>query len=1373
MQSIFVSLLLLCQLSTLFAQVVDVDPYTGRPNVTIPLWELKSGSLTFPIVLSYSANGLKREPNMGPVGIEWNLSTGFISREVRGLPDDHSSTGTTSRQGWLTNGVCTTIGNFVPSADDNLDDCTDEAADFDFLNSLGGFTGSVIKDTEPDVFHINAPGLSCSFIYDNNGQIAFLTKQDYKINHTTDTNGEIISFTVTNESGNVYVFGNPVKSTTKTNSSNESAITHFKYGYNLYKEWVVYNSVWNLLSIESLSGDQITFEYEPLPPPILSNGALLLPLSNKTEPVCAYFYNSADDTYLKKDQYTETNTLYPVPVFSRAIGKMETVQVNTSSILLPVVEDIELKQSIIGGIEVINTSNEEHTLLRKFDFGYDVVNKSIFLTSVTESSQFRSLPPYRFTYYGLDFVNESVTWNWQPDESDEDKDDYKDEFGFFNTSIVTPGPFRVYVYPELTGFNRLRRNPIANSSTPGFYTFGLSSRENSEQLSTSMINEIFLPGGGSNRVFYEPNVYRDEVAQTDNYGGGLRVKRIEYHDGINHINDVVTNYSYEQEDGTSSGILLYRPHYAFLSNFYKNPVTNEELHYHQLITQSLSTEQLLKRLIVLTKHPLNDFEPGSQVAYKRAIVSNEGAGKTVYEFDIPAPYGTETEDDWSATRNKIARSFPSQATSIIAHPVGSIIGSYVYPFAPVPNLDYRRGLLRKTSLYDNNNKLVKQTEHEYILLNDPLKVYGLRLDQHKTFLTYTLTLNSETNPYSVTDTYERPMFIYSRYEINTNVRPRLLRTTQKTFDDTNSAAFVSQTQEYAYSSASHDLVTRVTSTSADGIEYSTNHKYVNDYSVTAPWAQQDDMSQSIIKLKERNINQPIEIWHTIKEGSGNPKAVKAALSLLAYDPVSDNVLLKKRLSFTGSPLADFQSSAISNSGGNSSFSWDPRYDQFTELFHYDASGTARSTLDHLRNKSSVHTDEEKMFTKIKIANALADEVAYSDFESSSGFDFTYVGGTASYVTGRTLGKGLNLPVGSVYKLTKTLRKSEGQFYTFSCWIKSTATGSLTVRVSDDVHADVISSLSFINTNSTWKFFAVKIPVTSFDATITVEATTNTAVQIDEVLFYPASASVVTYAYNSDHKVVSETNGRGVSTFFEYDDLGKLINVRDMDNNIIKTYTYQIKDSDFLDYVLYVSTPASLYVNTPSTLTSSRNFPDAVYKWKIVSLADHQSNPELISDFSSTITITGSNQLVHTFAAVGSYLINLQVTYQGITKTANHIKTVSVVNPPLSGSICSNRPVNMDVCYPIPIIEECTPSTTGMVLKATASNGSGSYSYAWRRSDVPGVIGTGQTYTVASDFAVTRNYTCTITDQVTGLSTSANWQVKTYASTPSCSIPNED
>jgi YD repeat-containing protein len=66
--------------------------------------------------------------------------------------------------------------------------------------------------------------------------------------------------------------------------------------------------------------------------------------------------------------------------------------------------------------------------------------------------------------------------------------------------------------------------------------------------------------------------------------------------------------------------------------------------------------------------------------------------------------------------------------------------------------------------------------------------------------------------------------------------------------------------------------------------------------------------------------------------------------------------------------------------------------------------------------------------------------------------------------------------------------------------------------------------------------------------------------LDEIRVYPVGGVMQTYTYDIGKGMTSQTDHNGISTFFEYDDLGRLILQRDNDRKITQTYQYIYKTS---------------------------------------------------------------------------------------------------------------------------------------------------------------------------------------------------------------------
>lgn len=181
-----------------------VDYSTGVPQINIPIYTIKSGSLSLPISFSYHASGIKVQQESSSVGLGWVLNAGgMITRQVRDIPDDGDELGFISS------------GNKIPVinniSDNNLPNLTVSSYGNNAL--LKSFYGTLTpmgggnewhNDKYPDIFSIiTNMNLSGEFSYNNNGEIVSTFVDKQKI--TCDFVKNKIS--IIDIDGTQYIFG--------------------------------------------------------------------------------------------------------------------------------------------------------------------------------------------------------------------------------------------------------------------------------------------------------------------------------------------------------------------------------------------------------------------------------------------------------------------------------------------------------------------------------------------------------------------------------------------------------------------------------------------------------------------------------------------------------------------------------------------------------------------------------------------------------------------------------------------------------------------------------------------------------------------------------------------------------------------------------------------------------------------------------------------------------------------------------------------------------------------------------------------------------------------------------------------------------------
>ena len=130
---------------------VPVSNYTGVPNISIPLFNVKSGKVELPINLSYHASGIKVAQEASWVGLGWTLNAGgTITRQIRGKDDLKNING----YGYLNAPLPSSTVNNLPAWSDPGD-----------LSAYTAIRGGTF-DGEPDIFYYNFFGFSGKLVFE-------------------------------------------------------------------------------------------------------------------------------------------------------------------------------------------------------------------------------------------------------------------------------------------------------------------------------------------------------------------------------------------------------------------------------------------------------------------------------------------------------------------------------------------------------------------------------------------------------------------------------------------------------------------------------------------------------------------------------------------------------------------------------------------------------------------------------------------------------------------------------------------------------------------------------------------------------------------------------------------------------------------------------------------------------------------------------------------------------------------------------------------------------------------------------------------------------------------------------------------------------
>jgi hypothetical protein len=687
---VFLKLLCACLLvgSSTIVQAqsaVSVDPVTGAVQSAIPLHTISSGDLSVPIALEYiRGNGLKVNDSEALAGLCWTLSTsGAVVRQVNGLPDDYvgSRSGSTSdtRTGWLHGANARSVRSFVPAADNNLATCADEASDFTKLNSFG-----YTNDTEPDIFIVNAPGLSVRFLFDHNKLIQTLPYEDLKIAVSRrDTDSLITKIDITNNHGVKYEFSAGDFVSRYAYETNFVTPQYFTSDFNLFNRGTKFYNSWYLTKITSPRGGVINFTYED---PVEMEASIPIEVVNNTTAKIDTVYFIRDIVSGKRlksiDGANETSTFQWQDSRLSSVVILDKAYQETKKIVL------QYKYISPIGVGSLRTSKA-------------------FLHKVYQEVNCQQYPAYEFEYYSIDYALKKTPLQFH-------KPEHQDLFGFYN-GVATSAVPEVYISngDVATDGERFRIYPASNYS---LIATGGNRAVDTAKVYYGALRSVKLPSGGSIAIKYEASEYLDQVTNTNRYGAGIRAKRLLVNDhGAGK--DEITIYRYRQSrtSGLSSGRWTYRPMFAFANGTH------------------------------VVRTPKN-LAPEEVILYSRVEVSTYGKGTVVHEFRNFGMYPSTSAANYSASLSKVARLYNASQPCI--SPGNLKTGYFSYPFAKNTNYTHEQGMPSRISYFNANGKVVRRVIYTPESTTLPkIEIGGIRFEKlaNNTFIYSKYLLNTNIN----------------------------------------------------------------------------------------------------------------------------------------------------------------------------------------------------------------------------------------------------------------------------------------------------------------------------------------------------------------------------------------------------------------------------------------------------------------------------------------------------------------------------------------------------------------------------------------------------------------------------------------------------
>ena len=242
---------------------VNTALFTGKANVSIPIYELEDPDFNLHIALRYNSEGFKPRKHSGYIGYNWFLEAGgCITRETKNLPDETKRTYSSHKEkGMLLFTQSPTVDKYaIFNLDSNVvRNCGSKSYNLDTSCECD-------IDYLPDLFHFNFCGHQGTFMLNNQGKAVVISGDFVEVDLSQlkdvcsvlpkelpipNTSSQITIRTV---DGYTYVFGGDASTLGYTLTT--------KSGQNLQEQSPPTINTWNLSKIIAPNKRTITFHYK-------------------------------------------------------------------------------------------------------------------------------------------------------------------------------------------------------------------------------------------------------------------------------------------------------------------------------------------------------------------------------------------------------------------------------------------------------------------------------------------------------------------------------------------------------------------------------------------------------------------------------------------------------------------------------------------------------------------------------------------------------------------------------------------------------------------------------------------------------------------------------------------------------------------------------------------------------------------------------------------------------------------------------------------------------------------------------------------------------------------------------------------------------
>jgi YD repeat-containing protein len=1154
--------------ATAFAKAAtyNVGPYTGRPDITVPIYTIKTPSLSVPISLSYDATGIRVNDMASWVGQNWSLNAGgMISQVVIGQPDINTSTG-------------------LEAVPPRASDVVNNATYFNYLQSLvdGDIAAPKNPDADPDKFFYSFNGKSGSFVLDRNRNIMQIPKTSVKIFITTSLSSTSPQFTIIDENGTTYLFSD-IESTESYNYSYQGTSPAASSSGSIYRKQ---NTAYYLTQITSQGGEQIHFSYE----------------SGITA--------TRDDMYA--DRYGDVNYLQgsPGPTQHVHLYRWNGVQRVTT---IPRLTTISFPNGKVVFSRVAD---------RQDDAGLTSASRldeiTVYQKNQKDGTSYIKLRSFKFVqgyYYSADTYGQySGIGNQTVDRYRLrlDELDIKDATGLqmsryqFKYNSTSPPPKTACSQDWWGYYNGHAENMtlVPTTSIPdgngGTTTVGGANRScNETYMKAGILEKIVYPTGGYTNFETEAHqlleLYSNLTPSTSAVGlGNISSKNTDaqtfttsssFVTGTGTLNITISPYSATdpmpfvkiknmstgQEQtftapGNSSGNSSW---YSTVISYNFSANTTYQLTASCFVIQPNSTAAITAAYTATVYSPHTTPVGGLRIkSIKNYNSDNTLASEENYRYG-------ENENGGGVFVGIQGNAFTYAKSQKFCYPGGDVECEIrVYP------QDYT--IFSGGALFDQ--ALIQGSP---VVYTDVTKYYGSPTSNAgKTMYNYGTADQQvvETKPLPagqylannqgiliINNTWKKGQLVYQRdYRRNADGSFSLVQENQNTYNvvytDTT-YGFIAQAiydkiftcswcaryfedynyAEYPVYSGYVQLAQNVKNLySQDGNGYTgttTNYTY--------------DPAHPDFKTTESFTNSKGELVQTIERYPFNKTDLLATGPLTtAQSTAIDNMVLKNMISPVLEETRSKNGTQVSRKrtpyefvNGNTiapvNVQWQVGTNPIeTRLFYtqYDALGNLLAQQKTNDESEAYIWDYQSQYVVAAVKNAVQADVAYTSFEADGAGNWT-LGSTSRDVNSGFTG-GISYVLTNLANDIQRTGLTATMTYIVSYW----TTNASAFNIAGTLSGYPVKGKTVTVNGVQWTYYEHKV---SGQSTISITG----AGHIDELRLYPANAQMQSFTYSPLIGLTSQDDVAGRITYYEYDGLGRLLDVRDQDGNVIKTLEY--------------------------------------------------------------------------------------------------------------------------------------------------------------------------------------------------------------------------